>query len=174
MANWISQFRVYLVDCDSCNQIVLIIAVGLLFIQIPWFRVYLVDWDICNWIVLIIAIGLLFIQIPWSTKIVTWFFVLRILFCWLIDSSLEVTVLGSLCDRIVWFLIAILTFFYFTSKFEDMEDSTSSTSFPTVQPWESSSSPYYLSSSDNPTVSLVIQHLTEENYSTWRDRKSVV
>ena len=64
-------------------------------------------------------------------------------------------------------MIAILTFFDFTSKFEDMEDSTSSTSFPTVQPWENSSSPYYLSSSDNPTVSLVIQHLTEENYSTW-------
>ena len=28
-------------------------------------------------------------------------------------------------------------------------------------------SPYYLSSSDNPRVSLVVQHLTEENYSTW-------
>ena len=43
-----------------------------------------------------------------------------------------------------------------------MADSTSSTSVPTVQPWENSSSPYYLSSSDNPLVSLVVQHLTEE------------
>ena len=48
-----------------------------------------------------------------------------------------------------------------------MSDSTSSTSIPTIQPWENSSSPYFLSNSDNPGVSLVIQHLTEENYSTW-------
>lgn len=51
-----------------------------------------------------------------------------------------------------------------------MGDSTSSTSIltiPTVQPWENSSSPYFLSNSDNPDVSLVVQHLTEENYSTW-------
>ena len=52
-------------------------------------------------------------------------------------------------------------------EFEDMADSTSSTSIPIVQPWENSSSPYYLSSSDNPGVSLVVQHLTEENYNTW-------
>ena len=48
-----------------------------------------------------------------------------------------------------------------------MSDSTSSTSVPTIQPWENSSSPYFLSSSDNPSVSLVIHHLTEENYNTW-------
>ena len=51
-----------------------------------------------------------------------------------------------------------------------MGDSTSSASVPivpTVRPWESSSSPYFLSNSDNPGVSLVVQHLTEENYSTW-------
>ena len=50
-----------------------------------------------------------------------------------------------------------------------MGDSTSSTfvpTTPTIQPWENSSSPSFLSSSDNPGVSLV-QHLTEENYSTW-------
>lgn len=48
-----------------------------------------------------------------------------------------------------------------------MTDNTSSTSVPSIQPWENSSSPYYLSSSDNPGVSLAIQLLTEENYSTW-------
>ena len=48
-----------------------------------------------------------------------------------------------------------------------MSDSTSSTSVPTIQPWENSSSPYFLSNSDNPSVSLVIHHLTEENYNTW-------
>ena len=48
-----------------------------------------------------------------------------------------------------------------------MGDSTSSTSVPTIHPWENSSSPYSLSNSDNPGVSLVVQHLTEENYSTW-------
>ena len=37
----------------------------------------------------------------------------------------------------------------------------------TIQPWENSSSPYFLSNSDNPGASLVVQHLTEENYSTW-------
>ena len=50
-----------------------------------------------------------------------------------------------------------------------MGDSTSSTSIPiipTVQPWENFSSPYFLFNSDNPGVSLVVQHLTEENYST--------
>ena len=47
-----------------------------------------------------------------------------------------------------------------------MADTASSTSVPTVQPWENPSSPYFLSS-DNPGVSLVMQHLTEENYSTW-------
>ena len=48
-----------------------------------------------------------------------------------------------------------------------MSDSTSSTSVPTTQQWEISFSPYFLSNSDNPGVSLVVQHLTEENYSTW-------
>ena len=48
-----------------------------------------------------------------------------------------------------------------------MGDSTSSTFVPTIHPWENSSSPYFLSNSDNPSVSLVVQHLTEENYSTW-------
>ena len=48
-----------------------------------------------------------------------------------------------------------------------MTNSTSSTYVPTIQPWENSSSPYYLSRSDYPGVSLVIQHLTEENYSNW-------
>ena len=48
-----------------------------------------------------------------------------------------------------------------------MGDSTSSTFVPTIHPWENSSSPYFLSNSDNPGVSLVVQHLTEENYSTW-------
>ena len=51
-----------------------------------------------------------------------------------------------------------------------MGDSTSSTSVPTtptVQPWENSSSPYFLSNGDNPGVSFVGQRLTKENYSTW-------
>ena len=50
-----------------------------------------------------------------------------------------------------------------------MSDSTPRTTaiIPTIQPWENSSSPYFLSNSDNPSVSLVVQHLTEENYSTW-------
>ena len=48
-----------------------------------------------------------------------------------------------------------------------MSDSTSSTSIPTIQPWENSPSPYFLSNSDNLGVSLVVQHLTEENYNTW-------
>ena len=48
-----------------------------------------------------------------------------------------------------------------------MSDSTSSSSVPTIQPWENSSSPYFLSNSDNPGASLIVQHLTEENYSTW-------
>ena len=48
-----------------------------------------------------------------------------------------------------------------------MAKSTSSASIPTLQPWENTSDPYYSSSSDNPGMSLVVQHLTEENYSTW-------
>ncbi|XP_030936064.1 uncharacterized protein LOC115961172 [Quercus lobata] len=48
-----------------------------------------------------------------------------------------------------------------------MTNSDSSASAPTVQPWENSSSPYFLSSSDNPDMSLVVQHLIEENYNTW-------
>ena len=51
-----------------------------------------------------------------------------------------------------------------------MGDNTSSTSVsttPTIQPWENSSNLYFLSNSDNPGVSLVVQHLTKENYSTW-------
>lgn len=51
-----------------------------------------------------------------------------------------------------------------------MGDSTSSTSIstvPTIHPQENSSSPYFLSNSDNPGDSLVVQHLTEEHYNTW-------
>ena len=48
-----------------------------------------------------------------------------------------------------------------------MTKSTSSATAPTVQPWENTSSPYFLSSGDNPSISLVVQPLTEENYSTW-------
>ena len=48
-----------------------------------------------------------------------------------------------------------------------MADSTSSTSVPSIQPWENSSSPYYLSSGDNLGVFLIVRHLIEENYSTW-------
>ena len=51
-----------------------------------------------------------------------------------------------------------------------MGNSTSSTSVPTtptIQPWENSSSLYFLSNSDNLGVSFVVQHLTKENYSTW-------
>ena len=48
-----------------------------------------------------------------------------------------------------------------------MTESTSSATVTTVQPWENTSSPYFLSSGDNPGVSLVVQHLTEENYNTW-------
>ena len=50
-----------------------------------------------------------------------------------------------------------------------MSDSTPRTiaTVPTIQPWENSSCPYFLSNSDNPGVSLVVQHLIEENYSTW-------
>ena len=43
----------------------------------------------------------------------------------------------------------------------------STPSIPIVQPWENTASPYSLSSGDNPGVSLVVQHLTEENYNTW-------
>nr|XP_023890238.1 ent-kaurene oxidase, chloroplastic-like [Quercus suber] len=52
-----------------------------------------------------------------------------------------------------------------------MADDTSSTSVPVthhvIHPWENSSSPYFLTSSDNPGVSLVVERLTEENYNTW-------
>ena len=48
-----------------------------------------------------------------------------------------------------------------------MAKSTSSALAPSPLPWENASSPYYLSSSDNPGMSLVVQHLTEENYKTW-------
>ncbi|XP_030936013.1 uncharacterized protein LOC115961119 [Quercus lobata] len=48
-----------------------------------------------------------------------------------------------------------------------MTESTSSATTHTAQPWENSSSPYFLSSGDNPGVSLVVQPLTEENYNTW-------
>ena len=48
-----------------------------------------------------------------------------------------------------------------------MVDSASSASVPIVQPWENASSPYFLSNSDNPGMSLVVQHLTKENYNTW-------
>ena len=44
---------------------------------------------------------------------------------------------------------------------------TESASVPTVQPWQNASSPFFLSSGDNPGVSLVVQHLAEENYYTW-------
>ena len=46
-----------------------------------------------------------------------------------------------------------------------MAESPFSAFVPTLQLWENTSSPYYLSSSDNPGMSLVLQHLTEENYS---------
>ena len=45
-----------------------------------------------------------------------------------------------------------------------MTESASSAFVPTVQPWENASSPFFLSSGDNPGVSLVVQHLTKENY----------
>ncbi|XP_065619558.1 uncharacterized protein LOC136063302 [Quercus suber] len=48
-----------------------------------------------------------------------------------------------------------------------MTESTASATAPTTQPWESTSSPYFLSNGDNPGVSLVVQLLTEENYNTW-------
>ena len=52
-----------------------------------------------------------------------------------------------------------------------MADAASSTSVPiahhVVQPWENPSSLYFLTSSDNPGVSLVVERLTEENYNTW-------
>ena len=47
-----------------------------------------------------------------------------------------------------------------------MTKSTSNATTPTVQPWENTSSPYFLSNGDNPNVLLVFQPLTEENYST--------
>ena len=48
-----------------------------------------------------------------------------------------------------------------------MTESTSSATTHTAQPWENSFSPYFLSSGDNPSVSLVVQPFTEENYNTW-------
>ena len=48
-----------------------------------------------------------------------------------------------------------------------MTESTSSATTHIAQSWENSSSPYFLSSGDNPGVSLVVQPLTEENYNTW-------
>ena len=48
-----------------------------------------------------------------------------------------------------------------------MADATSSTSVLVAQPWENPSSPYLLTSSDNPGVSLVVECLTEESYNTW-------
>ena len=47
-----------------------------------------------------------------------------------------------------------------------MTESASSAFVPTVQPWKNASSPFFLSSGDNPGVSLVVQHLTKENYNT--------
>ena len=44
---------------------------------------------------------------------------------------------------------------------------TESASVPTAQPWQNASSPFFLSSGDNPGVSLMVQHLIEENRSTW-------
>ena len=48
-----------------------------------------------------------------------------------------------------------------------MTESTPSATVPIVQPWENTAKPYFLSNGDNPGVSLVVQHLTEENYNTW-------
>ena len=48
-----------------------------------------------------------------------------------------------------------------------MTDNVSSAFVPIVQPWENPSSPYFLPSSDNLGMSLVVQHLTEEDYNTW-------
>ena len=47
-----------------------------------------------------------------------------------------------------------------------MTESASSAFVATVQPWKNASSPFFLSSGDNPGVSLVVQHLTKENYNT--------
>ena len=48
-----------------------------------------------------------------------------------------------------------------------MTDNVSSAFVPIFQPWENPSSPYFLPSSDNLGMSLVVQHLTEEDYNTW-------
>ena len=56
--------------------------------------------------------------------------------------------------------------FFFDNTALNMTKSNSSATAPTVQPWENTSSPYFLSSGDNPGVSLVVQSLTEENYNT--------
>jgi len=47
-----------------------------------------------------------------------------------------------------------------------MANTASSSYVPIVQPWENPSSPYFLTSSDNPGVSLVVERLTEDNYNT--------
>ena len=47
-----------------------------------------------------------------------------------------------------------------------MIENTPSATIPIVQPWENTTSPFFLSSGDNLGVSLVVQHLTEENYNT--------
>ena len=52
-----------------------------------------------------------------------------------------------------------------------MADVASSTSIPVAhhvaQPWENPSSPYFLTSNDKPSVSLIVERLIEENYNTW-------
>ena len=64
-------------------------------------------------------------------------------------------------------MFGTLNLHHFLAKIAlSMTKSTSSATAPTVQPWENTSSPYFLSSGDNPSISLVVQALTEENYST--------
>ena len=64
------------------------------------------------------------------------------------------------------FINSCLGFCIFTIV-PSMTESTSSATTRTAQPWENSFSPYFLSSGDNPSVSLVVQPFTEENYNTW-------
>ena len=57
---------------------------------------------------------------------------------------------------------------FFVLKMADAASSTSVlVAHHVVQTWENPSSPYYLTSSDNLGVSLVVERLTEENYNTW-------
>ena len=57
---------------------------------------------------------------------------------------------------------------FFVLKMADAASSTSVlVAHHVVQPWENPSSPYFLTSSDNLGVSLVVERLTEENYNTW-------